>query len=125
MECWRRAVVDSGLDRGTGAPGRARCRRGYSGEVWVGVGMPSSEEEGAASGRGGPGKRNRRRRGAHGVGGSQGLLLEGRGVGATPARWAGVGVPSYEEGGVGGGREREIGGGVARARRRGRPGAPR
>ena len=44
---------------------------------------------------------------AHGVGGSQGLLLEGRGVGATPARWAGVGVPSGEEGGVGGGRRGE------------------
>ena len=52
---------------------------------------------------------------ARSVGGSQGLLLEGRGVEATPARWAGVGVPSCEEGGVGGGREGEIGGGVARA----------
>ena len=88
--------------------------------------MPSGEEEGAASGRGGPGKRNRRRRGARAAsGGSQGLLLEGRGVGATPARWAGVGVPSCEEGGVGGGWEGEIGCGVAHARRRGRPGAPR
>ena len=45
---------------------------------------------------------------ARGVGGSQGLLLEGRGVGATPARWAGVRVPSYEEGGVGGGRGDEL-----------------
>jgi len=41
---------------------------------------------------------------AHGVGGGRGLLGEGRGVGATPARWASLGVPSGEEvGGVGGG----------------------
>ena len=43
--------MDNGLDRGMGAPGLARRRRGYSDEVWVGVGMPSGEEEGAASGR--------------------------------------------------------------------------
>ena len=40
-----------------------------------------------------------------GVVGGRGLLGEGRGVGATPARWASLGVPSGEEaGGVGGGR---------------------
>ncbi|XP_066351584.1 uncharacterized protein [Miscanthus floridulus] len=117
--------------------------------------MPSDEEEGTASGQGGPGKRNWRRRGARaasgaargsslrgtasgllqrggrasgcppvrkavsgvagkaklvaawrarGVGGGQGLLGEGRGVGATPVRWASLGVPSGEEGGVRGGR---------------------
>ena len=66
------------LDRGTGAPGRARRRRGYSGEVWVGVGMPSGEEEGAVSGRGGPGKRNRRRRGARAASGAaRGSSLRG------------------------------------------------
>ncbi|XP_066365290.1 uncharacterized protein [Miscanthus floridulus] len=154
MECWRRAVVDNGLDRGTGAPGRAQRRQGYSSEVWVGVGMPSGEEEGAASGRGGPGKRNGggvarmasgaargsslrgaasgllRRGGrasgcppvrkaasgvaekakstaawrAGGVEGDRGLLGEGRGVEATPARWVSLGVPFGEEGGVGGGQ---------------------
>ena len=42
---------------------------------------------------------------ARGVGGGQGLLGEGHGVGATPARWASLGVPSSEKaGGVGGGR---------------------
>ena len=42
---------------------------------------------------------------ARGVGGGWGLLSEGRGIGATPARWASLGVPSGEEaGGVGGGR---------------------
>ncbi|XP_066373487.1 uncharacterized protein [Miscanthus floridulus] len=117
--------------------------------------MPSGDEEGAASGQGGPGKRNRRRRDARavsgaargsslrgaasgllrrggrasgcppmrkvasgvagkaksaaawrarGVGGGRGLLGEGRGVGVTPVRWASLGVPSGEEGGVGGGR---------------------
>ena len=117
--------------------------------------MPSGEEEGAALGRGGPGKQNQRRRGARtasgaargsslrgaasgllrrggrasgcppvrkaasgvagkaksatawrtrGVGGGRGLLGEGRGVGATPARWVSLGVPSGEEGDVGGGR---------------------
>ena len=36
---------------------------------------------------------------------SRGLLGEGRGVGATPARWASLKVPSGEEAsGVGGGR---------------------
>ena len=105
------------LDRGTGAPRRARRRRGYSGEVWVGIGtMPSGEEEGAASGAAWR---------ARGVGGGRGLLGEGRGVEATPARWEGIGVPSCEEGGIGGGREGEIGGGVACTWRRGRPGAPR
>ncbi|XP_066354584.1 uncharacterized protein [Miscanthus floridulus] len=109
--------------------------------------MPSGEEEGAASGQGGPGKRNRWRRGvraasraargsslrgaasgllrrggraswcplvrkaasgvvgkaksaatwrARGVGGGRGLLGEGHGVGATPARWVSLGVPSGE-----------------------------
>ena len=41
---------------------------------------------------------------AHGVGGDRRLLDEGCGVGATPVRWASLGVPSGEEGGVGGGR---------------------
>ena len=40
---------------------------------------------------------------ARGIGGGRGLLGEGRGVGATPARWASLGVPFGEEGGVGGG----------------------
>ena len=40
---------------------------------------------------------------ARGVGGGRGLLGEGRSIGATPARWASLGVPSGEEGGVGGG----------------------
>jgi len=50
--------------------------------------------------------RHRGQRGAlaRGVGGGRGLLGEGRGVGATPARWASLGVPSGEEGGVGDGR---------------------
>ena len=91
----------------------------------MGVGMPSGEEEGAASGRGGPGKRNRWRRVARAASGAaRGSSLRGAASGLLRARWAGVGVPSYEEGGVGGGREGEIGGGVARARRWGRPGAP-
>ena len=41
---------------------------------------------------------------ARGVRGGWGLLGEGRSVGATPARWASLGVPSGEEGGVGGGQ---------------------
>ena len=48
--------------------------------------------------------RRRGRRGARapGVEGGRGLLSEGRGVRASPARWASLGVPSDEEGGVGG-----------------------
>ena len=62
----------------------------------MGIGtMPSGEEEGAASGAA---WRTR------GVRGGRGFLGEGRGVGATPTRWASLGVPSGEEGGVGGGR---------------------
>ena len=41
---------------------------------------------------------------ARGVGGGRGLLGDGRGVGATPVRWASLRVPSGEEGSIGGGR---------------------
>ena len=57
--------------------------------------MPSGEEEGAASGAAWH---------ARGVEGGQGLLSDGHGIGATPARWASLKVPFGEEGGVRGGR---------------------
>ena len=57
--------------------------------------MPSGEEEGAAS---------RAAWRARSVGGGRGLLGDGHGVGATPVRWASLGVPSSEECGFGGGR---------------------
>ena len=62
--------------------------------------MPSCEEGGVGGGREGEVVAWHVR----GVGGGRGLLGEGRGVGATLARWASLGVPYGEEGGVGGGR---------------------
>ena len=52
--------------------------------------MPSGEEEGAASGRGGPGKRNRRRRGARAASGL--LRRGGRASGCPPVRKTASGV---------------------------------
>ena len=96
---WRGARAASGAARGSSLRGAASglLRRGGRAS-----GCPPVRK--AASRVAGKAKSAAAWR-ARGVGGGRGLLGEGRGVGATPARWASLGVPSGEEaGGVGGGR---------------------